>query len=55
MRKARSKKLLLTVIALVLAAGLKAFYSTAAVNDLRWILAPTTIFVEIVTGESFHF
>lgn len=55
MTQAGRKKLFLTVIALVLAAGLKAFYSTASVNDLRFILAPTTFLVEIVTGESFHF
>jgi exosortase K len=55
MKRHRSKKLFLTVIALVLAAGLKTFYSAANVNDLRWILAPTTFLVEMVTGESFHF
>ena len=55
MRRPRSRKLFLTVIAVALAVGSKAFYSTASVNDLRWILAPTTFLVEIVTGESFHF
>jgi exosortase K len=55
MRQTRNNKLILTFITLVLAVGLKAFYSSASVNGLRWILAPTTFLVEIVTGESFHF
>ena len=49
------KKLLQSCVAILLAVGLKAFYSAASVNDLRWILAPTTFLVEIVTGERFHF
>ena len=49
------KKLLQSFAAILLAVGLKAFYSTASVNDLRWILAPTTFLIEIVTGEQFHF
>jgi exosortase K len=40
---------------LLIAGGLKVFYSTASVNDLRWVLAPTTFFVGIVTGETFEF
>src|SRR5262249_20942404 len=40
---------------LVFAAALKYFYSTASVNQLRWILAPTTRMVEIVTGDRFQF
>jgi exosortase K len=55
MTNVRNRKLVPALIALGLAAGLKAFYSTASVNDLRWILAPTTLLVEIVTGESFRF
>ena len=39
----------------LIAGGLKVFYSTASVNDLRWVLAPTTFFVEFVTGETFEF
>lgn len=42
-------------VAIAVAAGLKAFYSTASVNDLKWILAPTTFLVELVTGERFYF
>ena len=55
MRKSGKSKLVLTAITVLLAAGLKTFYSTASINDLRWILAPTTFLVEIVTGERFHF
>ena len=40
---------------LFVAFALKSFYSTATANELRWILAPTTFLVEIVTGESFTF
>ncbi|HEY5886005.1 MAG TPA: exosortase K [Pyrinomonadaceae bacterium] len=37
------------------ALALKQFYSTANVNELRWILAPTTFLVELVTGRTFSF
>jgi exosortase K len=37
------------------ALSLKFYYSTATVNQLRWILAPTTALVEIVTGSRFEF
>jgi exosortase K len=43
------------LLVLLGAAGLKAFYSTANVNQLRWILAPTTWLVELVTGTRFTF
>lgn len=35
--------------------ALKYFYATASVNELRWILAPTTLLVEIVSGRTFNF
>ena len=35
--------------------ALKYFYSTASVNQLRWILAPTTRLVELVSGATFQF
>lgn len=35
--------------------GLKFYYSTASVNQLRWILTPTTLLVEFVTGRTFEF
>lgn len=44
----------LGVIAVV-ALGLKLFYSTATVDDLRWVLAPTTFLVETLTGRQFTF
>ena len=55
-----SPKAKLTTIArliavLLCAAVIKLYYSTASVNDLLWILAPTTILVEFVTRESFTF
>ena len=35
--------------------ALKYFYSTTGVNELRWILAPTTFLVELVSGRTFNF
>ena len=35
--------------------GLKHFYSTASVNELRWILAPTTVLVELLSDRTFNF
>jgi exosortase K len=43
------------VVVLLCAVGLKAYYSMASVNQLRWILAPTTWLVELVTGSRFAF
>lgn len=37
------------------ALALKAYYSTATANDLRWILAPTTTLVELLSGKHFEF
>lgn len=42
-------------VALSGAAALKLYYSTASVNGLRWILAPTTFLVEALNGERFTF
>lgn len=42
-------------LVLAIAFALKLFYSMSNVNDLRWILAPTTLFVELATGEQFWF
>ena len=44
---------LLAVIAV--AGALKWHYSTANVNELRWILAPTAALVQIATGTGFEF
>ena len=37
------------------ALALKLHYSTATPEQLRWILAPTTVLVELVSGTSFRF
>lgn len=43
------------VVVLLCALTLKLYYSTASVNQLRWILAPTTVLVELVSGTQFEF
>lgn len=43
------------VVVLLSAFALKHYYSTASVNQLRWILAPTTMVVELLTGWRFEF
>lgn len=42
-------------VAVLIAAAAKLYYSAAGVNELLWVLAPTTLLVEIVTGELFTF
>jgi exosortase K len=42
-------------VVLVCAFALKLYYSRASANHLRWILAPTTACVELVSGTSFEF
>jgi len=51
----RSRKLYQLASVISAAALGKLFYSTANVNQLRWILAPTSFCVELVTGETFRF
>ncbi|MGI8835134.1 MAG: exosortase K [Pyrinomonadaceae bacterium] len=52
----RFRKQLAQLIGILLCAlTLKQFYSTANVNELRWILAPTTVLVEVVNGSRFEF
>jgi exosortase K len=43
------------MLVVLCALGLKFYYSTATVNELRWILAPTTSLVELLSGRSFEF
>ena len=43
------------IIVLLGALTLKLYYSTANANELRWILAPTTLLVELVSGARFEF
>jgi exosortase K len=54
-KTARSNLLAKIVLVLLAALALKYFYSTAGVNELRWILAPTTLLVELVSGRTFNF
>ncbi|HQU93523.1 MAG TPA: hypothetical protein PLK77_14555, partial [Pyrinomonadaceae bacterium] len=42
-------------VAAAIAFAMKLFYSTSSVDDLRWILAPTTFLVELITREKFWF
>jgi exosortase K len=43
------------VVVLVCAFTLKLYYANASANQLRWILAPTTRCVELVSGTPFEF
>jgi len=54
-QRAHWNRLAQALIVLLIAVGLKQFYSTASVNQLRWILTPTTMVVSLVSGESFQF
>src|SRR6185295_15679806 len=43
------------VVVVLCALALKLYYSTATPNELRWILAPTTFLVELLSNRSFTF
>ena len=43
------------VVVMLCALTLKFFYSTASPDELRWILAPTTKLVELLSGRTFNF
>lgn len=43
------------IIVLLAAAVLKVHYSTASVNELQWVLAPTAFLAELTTGTRFEF
>lgn len=43
------------VVVFLCAAAVKQYYSTSSVNQLRWILAPTTWLVEFIGGTDFAF
>lgn len=43
------------VVVLLCAVAIKWYYATSSVNQLRWILAPTTLLVEFITGRDFEF
>lgn len=42
-------------VVVLCALALKFYYSTATPDQLRWILAPTTWLVELLSGKSFQF
>jgi exosortase K len=42
-------------VVLLCALALKSYNSTATADELRWILAPTTALVEVLSGRSFAF
>jgi exosortase K len=42
-------------VVLLSAVAIKWYYAAASVNELHWILAPTTWLVEFVTGRKFEF
>lgn len=54
-RKMILNRLAQLVVVLLCAASIKWYYSTASVNELRWILAPTTALVELISGMRFEF
>lgn len=43
------------LVVVLCALALKLDYSTATPDELRWILAPTTWLIELLTGRSFEF
>src|SRR5215216_739742 len=43
------------LVLLLCALALKIHYAIAPADDLRWILAPTTALVELLSGKSFEF
>lgn len=49
------RKLFQSIAVLACAYSLKAYYSAASVNELRWILAPTASAVELCSGARFTF
>jgi len=51
----RAKRVAQLVTVLLCSVVVKQFYSTASVNHLRWILAPTTLIVELASGSRFNF
>lgn len=53
--KLSGKRCAQLVVVLLCAGLVKFYYSTASVNELRWILAPTKVLVESITGKSFAF
>ena len=55
MKKLICKRNAQFMVVIVCAILVKYYYSTTSVDQLRWILAPTTLGVELVTGFAFEF
>ncbi len=55
LKQLKPRLVIQATIVFAIAFAIKLFYSTSSVNDLRWILAPTTWVVELITGEHFWF
>lgn len=53
--KVTSKRNAQLFVVLLCAFVVKLYYSTTSVNQLRWILAPTTALVELVSSARFEF
>ena len=53
--RATWKRIAQWVAVIACAVALKLYYSSASADELRWILAPTTAFVELVSGTAFEF
>jgi exosortase K len=54
-RRIRMIQVSQVIAVLLCGAAIKLYYSTASVNDLLWILAPTRVLVTLVTGVGFTF
>ncbi|HXU35318.1 MAG TPA: exosortase K [Blastocatellia bacterium] len=54
-RSLNRRRIAQAVVVLVCVFALKHYYSTATADQLRWILAPTAVCVEVVSGTSFEF
>jgi exosortase K len=54
-RKVIGRQVAQLIVILLCALTLKFYYSSAGVNQLRWILAPTNAIVEFVSGLQFEF
>jgi exosortase K len=54
-QKSRWKSYAQLVVVVLCAIATKLYYSKASVDELTWILAPTTFFVELMTGTRFIF
>lgn len=54
-RQFRTRFVVQAIAIVAVAFAIKLRYSLSNVNDLWWVLAPTTFVVELVTGEEFWF